>query len=248
VIFTPAKPRHPASAHRKEDGFTISELLVAAGITLALMAAIVGMTNPLQGMFEAQLELADVQQRLRIGVDALAKDLMMAGVPVLPYRAGPLHSYPGSGILYRDDTITLVSAPWDDAAPTSDTYYLRSDSATGTSELMHYDGIETDLPVVDHVVKLEFEYFGTDQTRLDPATFQDGPWYPDAADLNRFDADLLAIRRVRVTLRVQAARADLRGPAGMLFTRGGTAASRERYVPDREIRFDVSPRNLNLQE
>jgi hypothetical protein len=226
---------------------TIAELLVSAAITLGLMASIFGLTNPAQGMFEAQPELSDMQQRLRIGVDALARDLLMAGVPVRPYRVGERNSDPDLGILYRHDTITLVSVPWDDAAITSQTYYLRSDIATNSFQLMHYDGAETDLPVVDHVVKLEFEYFGADRMRLDPATLQDGPWSPDDADVNRFDADLLDIRRVRVTLRVQAARAALRGPAGMLFMHGGTAASSERYLPDREIRFDVSPRNLNRE-
>jgi hypothetical protein len=171
----------------------------------------------------------------------------MAGAPVMPYRVGERKSDPDIGIFYRHDTITLVSVPWDDAAITSDTYYLRSDIATNAFQLMRYDGAETDLPVVDHVVKLEFEYFGADQMRLAPSTLQDGPWSPDDTDANRFDADLLNIRRVRVTLRVQAARAALRGPAGMLFVHGGTAASRERYLPDREIRFDISPRNLNLE-
>jgi len=226
---------------------TISELLVAMAIILGLMGTLFGMTNPAQGMFDAQPELSDMQQRLRTGVDALAKDLLMAGVPVMPYRVGERSSDPDIGIFYRHDTISLVSAPWDDDEITSDTYYLRSDVATNAFQLRHYDGVETDLPVVDHVVRLEFEYFGADQMRLDPSTLQDGPWYPDETDADRFDADLLNIHRVRVTLRVQAARAALRGPAGMLFMHGGTSASVERYLPDREIRFDISPRNLNLE-
>ena len=47
--------------------------------------------------------------------------------------------------------------------------------------------------------------------------------------------------------RNDAARAALRGPAGMLFVHGGTATSSERYLPDREIRFDVSPRHANRE-
>jgi hypothetical protein len=49
-----------------------------------------------------------------------------------------------------------------------------------------------------------------------------------------------------VTLRVQAAHSALRGPAGTLFTRGGTSRGGPGFVPDQEIRFEVSPRNLNL--
>jgi hypothetical protein len=71
----------------------------------------------------------------------------------------------------------------------------------------------------------------------------DGPWCPDAGHPDRFDEDLLRIRRVRVRLRVQAPRA-FRGPQGTLFMRGGDARA-GRYVPDQEVRFDVAPRNMN---
>lgn len=231
----------------REGGFTLMELLVATAITLGLMATLFGLTSPAQGIFDAQPERSDMHQRLRVGIDVLAKDLLMAGAPVMPYRVGRRNPDPAQGIFFRPDTISLVSVPWEGAVIRSHTYYLRSDIAGSVFQLRHYDGAATDRPVVDHVVKLEFEYFGANQTRLDPSLLQDGPWYPNGTDANRFDADLLRIRRVRVTLRVQAARAALRGPAGVLFVHGGTAASRERYLPDREIRFDVSPRNLNLE-
>jgi hypothetical protein len=48
-----------------------------------------------------------------------------------------------------------------------------------------------------------------------------------------------------VTLRVESALAALRGPAGILFSRGGTSAAADRWLPDREIRLAVAPRNLN---
>jgi hypothetical protein len=57
---------------------------------------------------------------------------------------------------------------------------------------------------------------------------------------------MLRVRRVGVRLRVQVASADLRGPAGVLFTRGGTSLDSKRLVPDQEIRFEVTPRNMNL--
>lgn len=72
----------------------------------------------------------------------------------------------------------------------------------------------------------------------------DGPWCPDAAAPDRFDADLLRVRSVIITLRVESATASLRGPAGLLFTRGGTARAGDRYVPDIELRVRVTPPNL----
>jgi prepilin-type N-terminal cleavage/methylation domain-containing protein len=185
------------------------------------------------------------------------------------------------------------------AAATSRTYFLKSDPATDTFQLMRYDGDgAADAPVVDHVVGLSFQYFGdpeppairrpltdavgpwttygprpqptgdncvfvgngtatppsalpslgagTALVPLSAAMLTDGPWCPDAVNPNRFDADLLRIRRIAVTLRVESAAAALRGPAGPLFARAGTSTSSHRLVPDREIHFDVSPRNLNL--
>lgn len=86
---------------------------------------------------------------------------------------------------------------------------------------------------------------GGDMVPLNPAKFNDGPWCPDPNSANRYDADLLRIRKVRVTMRVQAGLASLRGPQGPLFRIGGTAVA-PRWVPDQEIVFDVTPRNLNF--
>lgn len=79
---------------------------------------------------------------------------------------------------------------------------------------------------------------------LDKAMLSDGPWC--GSGTNEFDADLLRVRKVRVTLRVQAASPSLRGADGALFANPGTARSGHRLVPDYTVRFEVTPRNLNL--
>ncbi len=91
--------------------------------------------------------------------------------------------------------------------------------------------------------------FGTADSALvllTEAQLTDGPWCPDEAAPNRYDADLLRIRSITVTLRVESALDALRGPAGLLFTRGGTARSGDRYVPDLEVRGRITPTNLVL--
>jgi hypothetical protein len=163
-----------------------------------------------------------------------------------------------------------------------------------------------DVPVVDHIVALAFEYFGDPQpplmrrplsdpagpwttygpkpaaaasppfgpgencvfaidaastpqprlaslgsasdslARLTSSMLSDGPWCPSDAAPGRWDADLLRIRTVAVRMRVQSALSSLRGPAGALFAHGGTSRGGHQWVPDHEIRFQVSPRNLNL--
>jgi hypothetical protein len=103
--------------------------------------------------------------------------------------------------------------------------------------------------VVEGVHVPRLTVLGSDSTalvELIPAILTDGPWCPDSLATNRFDADLLRVRRIGVSLRVQSALASLRGPAGTLFMRGGTARASERFLPDLRVRFDVTPRNLNL--
>ena len=401
-----------ATRRASKAGFTLVEMMIATMIMMTVTAAVFTMMNPAQGTYQAQPEVSDMQQRMRVGVDVLTKDIVMAGAgvymgassgnltnyfaPLMPYRVGDLQDDPAANVFYRADTISLMYVPptsaqtgvnkamgngnsqeldvdaqlncgpdrqtalcgfkegmrvlimdtdgtWDYTTITNvqnaalhlqhsgklsgaynsgaavitevaaHTYYLKSDLTNNTFQLMHYDGTSAagaDTPIVDNVVKLQFSYYGDPQpptllpgkaltTTIGPwttygpkppalgvnnaadswpagenctfmvsngqtisrlpvlaanegqvlltqAQLQDGPWCPDAAREDRFDADLLRIRKVRVVLRVQAALASLRGPAGVLFAKGGTSTSSTRYVPDQEIKFDITPRNLNL--
>jgi prepilin-type N-terminal cleavage/methylation domain-containing protein len=79
--------------------------------------------------------------------------------------------------------------------------------------------------------------------RLPLGVFTDGPWCPDGASPNRYDADLLRIRLVRVTLRVQAQSPAVRGLDARLFGEPGSAREAGRLVPDMEVRVDVALRN-----
>jgi hypothetical protein len=70
----------------------------------------------------------------------------------------------------------------------------------------------------------------------------DGPWCGEGE--HRFDADLLRVRQVRVTVRVQAAHAAFRG-TGPEYAVAGTARSALKSLADLAVTFDVSPRNLS---
>jgi hypothetical protein len=157
----------------------------------------------------------------------------------------------------------------------SNTFYLNST----THQLMRYNGGDNDVPLVDNVVDLKFEYFGDPNppklpkppageanclydaagNYLNLATLSpdngsladlpgsmliDGPMC--GGGTNQFDADLLRIRKVRVTMRVQAANPSLRGSDTTLFRNPGTSKGGERFVPDYTLSFEVAPRNLNL--
>ena len=90
---------------------------------------------------------------------------------------------------------------------------------------------------------------GTGLVRLTAAQLTDGPFCPDGTNTNRFDADLFRIKKIRVSLRLQTGDASLRGSLtdgqNAMFVNTGRATG-DRQVFDQQIRFDVSPRNMNL--
>lgn len=356
----------------KDAGYTLVELLISAAIMITVTGAIFSLMNPAQGSGQVQPEIADLQQRMRIGSEVLFKELTMAGAgpyqgdttgslinffaPILPRRIGQLNADPATGSQsFKTDRITLVYIPnsysqttitspmpnvsaelkvkdqphcpqgrnlcgfsvgmgvvifdssghfdnffvtqvqesaghlqhrgqqfsvsYDSGAQVTEivsyTYYLDRT----TNQLRRYDGLQTDVPIVDNVVDLRFDYFGDPQPPMQPkpapgssnclydaagnylnlpvlaatdgslatltaAMLTDGP-YCGGGD-NQFDADLLRIRKVRVTLRMQVASPALRGGLAVDGTTQRYGAGGERYVPDYVVSFDVTPRNLNL--
>ena len=408
---------------RREDGFSLLEMIVSMGVMLAVTGGIFAVMNPSQGTFQTQTEASDLQQRLRVASDTLYKDLVMGGggayqgsmsgsldyvfPSIVPYRKGAIGEDPAG--TYKSDTITITYVPPTMAQTTladnpgnsltnsaetkvnaeagcpagdllcgfkegmtvliydatghadtftitqiqdntqnnvklqhnsdklayefmpnstkivqaaSYTYYLKTDAANQTGQLMFYDGgTGADVPVVDNVVGLTFKYYGDPQppqlngnpltntigpwttygpmppalgaqvldknnnaadgwpasencafkldngqqvprlgvlgaggttttlVELTPAMLTDGPWCPGGPNGpigNAWDADLLRVRKVSVTIRVQSANAALRGPASALFTYGGTSREGSKWLPDQQVIFSVTPRNLNL--
>ena len=313
-------------------GFTLVEALVTMGITVSILGAVFRMLAPARDLFRSVPEAAELEQRRRYLVQTLGHDIRMAGhgtseadgafaygtAAVLPYRIGQERSDARAGVHFRHGVLTVAYVPSEPEATSramrsgdrhvmavSRTYYLRE--TAGGSQLMRYDGIVTDAPVLDDVVALSFELLaepdpprlithdrdgmpvpprttygplpppvGTDVAgdgwaagencvfsvldgahlsrlprlsedrrlqRLAPEQLIDGPWCTGTTDDEPYDADLLRIRQVHVRATLQARQA-FRGAAGTLFRRAGTARNAGGLVPDREVRFDVSPRNL----
>jgi prepilin-type N-terminal cleavage/methylation domain-containing protein len=79
---------------------------------------------------------------------------------------------------------------------------------------------------------------------LTSAILTNGPYCGTGG--NQFDADLLRVRKVRVTLRVQTALEGLRSTDTALFMKPGKARGSDRVLPDYRVTFEVTPRNLNL--
>jgi prepilin-type N-terminal cleavage/methylation domain-containing protein len=87
---------------------------------------------------------------------------------------------------------------------------------------------------------------GTGLVPLPLGLLTDGPWCPDAAAPNRVDADLLRVREVQVTIRLEASSPAVRGADARLFAHPGAARHPWRWVPDRQVTIDVVPRALHV--
>lgn len=368
------RPSSPAFATQR--GFTIIELLVAVTIMLVITGAIFAIVDPSRSTARAQPEVTDQNTRMRVGLDTLTKDLVMAGAgtysgaiagglanffaPIVPFRMGTL--YPLEYLeRFHADRITIAYVPntaaqtrvrdampqpssevkvdaqpgcpagdalcgfregmrvviFDDtgsydfftitAVQTASLHlqhrppinpddfskaYTPAENARiaqvethtyfrdpVTNQLMHYWGdANPPEPVTDQIVDLRFEYFGDPEppdaprpapggtnclfdgagnnrlpilpsngsslVELTPALLSDGPFCGTAP--NQYDADLYRIRRIRITMRVQTALADLRGTDPVLFRNPGISNSGQRFIPDYEMSYEIAPRNMNL--
>ncbi len=200
-------------------GFSLIELVVALGVTVIVAAVIFDLVGQARRRFDTEPDVADRQQRIRVSVEALSRDLLMASA-VLPYRAaGALPDPPGT---FRDDVVTSVGGDKDAVRA----YYVRRDVASGASQLMRAEGGGGDAPVADGVRSLSFAYFG-DAAAADPSEacsnssggaelvpiagseFSDGPFCPAVGGAAPFDADLLRIRKIGIRIRVAGAAADV---------------------------------------
>lgn len=355
-----------------QAGFSLVELLISTAIMLVVTGAIFSLMNPAQGNAQAQPEIADIQQRMRVGTDALFKELIIAGAgpyqgpvtgslvgffaPILPRRVGDTSPDPTTGAgSFHTDRITITYIPNSysqttisqampsqsaelkvadqpncpsgqplcgfaegmdviifDTAGHSDTFTITQvQDAAGhlqhrgqdlsyayavgasvtqvvtntfyldrtTHQLIKYNGHTAEVPLVDNVVDLRFQYFGDPNPPTQPkpmlgvanclydaagnylpqpsltpsdgslaelteAILTDGP-FCGSGD-TQFDVDLLRVRKVKVTMRMQTGASSLRGNDTTRFAIAGTAVGGDRYVPDYQMQFEVSPRNLNL--
>jgi hypothetical protein len=108
-----------------ESGYSLIELLISTAIMVTVTGAIFALVNPAHGTSQAQPEVADLQQRMRVGSDVLFKELLMAGAgmyhgpvtgslvnffaPVIPRRMGRVN--PDARDVFRPDAVTLIYIP-----------------------------------------------------------------------------------------------------------------------------------------
>ena len=196
-------------------------------IMLAVASSMFGFVNSARHVFEVDLERADMQQRARVSMDAFVQ--RSASWQARGSRFPRLRRFAEATPIRirrvrRSPIVMSVRYVPPDAAAgeaVTITYALDADAA-GVPQLTRYDGRSTDLPLVDQVAALRFEYFDAAGQPIATGAFCRRPWVPDAVAADRFDADLQAIRRVRALVRVRPARTFVGIPLADLEVRPST--------------------------
>jgi hypothetical protein len=204
---------------------TITVLSVPRGAALPVSATYARKSTPTTGASQLIYYDGGVGPDAPLADDIVGLAFEYYGDPEPPQMRRPL-------------TSTEDPSPWTTYGPTPSTDAVPPYGA-GENCVFLNDGSPMPQP------KLPLLGAGTTLVPLTAAQLTDGPWCPDAGSPLRWDADLLRVRRVSVAIRVQAAPALLRGPASALFARAGTSRGAPAWLPDLQIRFDVSPPNLN---
>jgi hypothetical protein len=104
---------------------SLTEAVVAMGITVGIGSAALALVNAARVVATTQPEVADLQQRLRVGIDTVAGEVVAAGSgfdqaslagpllhilpPVAPYRRGQVRDDALAGVWFRPDVISLLS-------------------------------------------------------------------------------------------------------------------------------------------
>lgn len=109
---------------RRSAGFTLIEILVALIVTVELMLAALALFDFSNKLSKAQIQIADMQQSLRIGQYEVVRMVRMAGRGELPVANVPANAFQagafaGTAVAVRNNTpantgIILGTAPTDD--------------------------------------------------------------------------------------------------------------------------------------
>ncbi|MFC1882907.1 PilW family protein [Thermodesulfobacteriota bacterium] len=142
-------------------GFTLAELLLAMGIMLIVVAAIVSLFTSLNRMYTTQGVAAGVQQVTRTGIDIMTRNIRMAGFNPLNINPVGFVQAESSSIRFQYDTngsgTIATNATGDD---NEDMAYLLN----GNNQLIRQLNGKTNSnqSLVDNVSTLAFRYFNED--------------------------------------------------------------------------------------
>jgi len=215
--------RYHSGQRENQRGFTLLELLIAMSVGLIILSAVYSVFTLQSKQFANQEVAVEMQQNARMAMDIITREIRMAGYNpsrTLTNCSGSLTGSSTTCVGIRNASANSISFASDldgdgdlTADPTNpneniiyDRYLSSNIYALGRTS----NG--TKQPVIDNLDLLGFSYFN---------------------DSGGTPTDLVDIRKIRVTIRIIAAKAD------PLYTTNGGFRT---YT----LVSDVTPRNLGL--
>jgi len=182
MIHTPFKyepaTKRPLAILGGDAGFTLAELVLAMGIMLIVVAAIISLFTSLNRMYTTQGVAAGVQQVTRTGIDIMTRNIRMAGFNPLNINPVGIVEADSNSIRFEYDTNgsgTIATNGDEDVA------YLFN--AENKQLVQQKNGDGNRYPLVDNVIDLAFRYFDENDDMV--------------------TNDLAAIRSVEVSLTIE---------------------------------------------
>lgn len=133
-------------------GFTLAELMLAMGIMLIVLTAIISLFTSLNRMYTTQGVAAGVQQVTRAGIDIMTRNIRMAGFDPLNTKTIGIVTAAADSIRFEYDTNedgTIATDGDEDIA-----YLLNEDNQL----VQQKNGDGNRYPLVDNVSDLTFTY------------------------------------------------------------------------------------------
>jgi len=164
--------KHPRDRHHKQQGFTLTELLVAMAMVGIVMAAVYSTYKSQQDTYVAQEQVAEMQQNLRASLYQLGRDIRMAGFN--PQRApnvgGFVTQLPDDGVGETTTDSTHIAFTIDENAngvidldDDDEQIAYRLDNVTNTLQKFRVSD-DTWVTVADNIDALDFVYLDPDGT------------------------------------------------------------------------------------
>jgi len=177
MIHTPFKyepaTKRPLAILGGDAGFTLAELVMAMGIMVIVVAAIISLFTSLNRMYTTQGVAAGVQQVARTGIDIMTRNIRMAGFNPLNINPIGIVQAGSDSIRFQYDTngsgTIDTNAVGDD---NEDMAYLLNENNQLIRQLNGKPA--SNQALVDNVSALTFNYFDEDGETVidDPAAIR----------------------------------------------------------------------------